>query len=1085
MTRRRVAVIFDDRVRPETTGVYCRRALARMADVEHFRPDELAQIPANRFDLYVNIDDGLRYVLPAHLRPAVWWAIDTHLDGNWSVQKAATFDGVFTAQRAGVELMRSAGIRNVHWLPLACDPEFHQRYDVSKRFDVCFVGNLMPGPRVELIQRLQAKFSSMYVGRDYFHAMAQRYSESRVVFNRSVGPDINMRVFETLACGSLLVTNDLSSDGLNEFFQDGVHLATYRDAEELLERVAFYLEHETQRECIAATGRSEVLAKHTYEHRMRHLLEITSAWSASQRQKRSAPGRLIDHQRDQSVGINVRTPSVPAVARPLTNKSPHYFRHPRPEVANLVPSDATHILDVGCGIGCLGEALRQRQRCRVVGIELDSKAATEAERRLDLVLQGNVESDPFEFPAATFDCIICADVLEHTREPLHVLRRVHQWLSAGGCLVLSIPNVRHLDVITSLAEGRWEYESAGLLDEDHVRFFCRSDVERLLYRAGFEIDRQEVVPGPGHQAWLDAGRPLVLEARGVTVRCTSPEEAEEFFAYQYVIRARRRNLSKEILRNRLIDRHSDDFSSAGIETLRKQYSWPARRPCVPFPAQHSGWFIDGARLILARVLGRHVRVVVEVGSWLGASTRFIADQAPQATVIAIDHWQGSPEHQTRTPWNVLLGHLYETFVALNDQYRDRIVPVRCEAQQGLKLIAELGISPDVIYLDSDHSYQSTRDLIALCRVLFPESVLVGDDFDAGGVQQAVEEVAKNQCLEVATRGTQWRAWMLTSPGQMEPARESIDDHGLTSIIIATYNQLACTQACLESIRMRTDEPYEVIVVDNGSTDGTPAFLKQYPEITLIPNQANRGFPAAMNQGLRAARGRNLLLLNNDTVVTTGWLTRLLGALHSEPCIGVVGPVSNQVSGPQQIPVTYQNLSQLDSFAWQHGKRFSGLVEPSARLVGFCLLFRREVLERIGVLDERFGVGCFEDDDYCLRARQAGFETVIANDAFVHHSGSQTFRHSAVDLDRLMSRNRRKFEEKWGLRGSEPLLILGQPATGYREATSAQNEPLLERRPLPLSLCMIVRDNESTIRPCLESIRPWVDEIVVVDTGSRD
>src|SRR5271156_4896806 len=91
MAIRRVALIFDSVQRPETTGVYCLRALSRLVEVEHFQPGELDLVPRDGFDLYLNIDDGMRYRLPADLHPSAWWAIDTHMDFAWCLQKARGF----------------------------------------------------------------------------------------------------------------------------------------------------------------------------------------------------------------------------------------------------------------------------------------------------------------------------------------------------------------------------------------------------------------------------------------------------------------------------------------------------------------------------------------------------------------------------------------------------------------------------------------------------------------------------------------------------------------------------------------------------------------------------------------------------------------------------------------------------------------------------------------------------------------------------------------------------------------------------------------------------------------------------------
>lgn len=232
MAIQNVAIIFDTTARPDTTGVYCRRALGNLVTFEHFLPTELSRIPRHGFDLYLRIDDGLEYRLPRDLRPSVFWAIDTHLSLPWYMETAPDFDLVFAAQRDGAEQLRGAGIVPASWLPLACDPDFHSKHPADKQWDFSFVGHMFPGPRAELVALLQQHFPASFVGQRFFEDMARTYSASRIVFNRSIRNDINMRVFEALACGSLLMTNNLRTNGQEELFLDGIHLATYDDPEE-------------------------------------------------------------------------------------------------------------------------------------------------------------------------------------------------------------------------------------------------------------------------------------------------------------------------------------------------------------------------------------------------------------------------------------------------------------------------------------------------------------------------------------------------------------------------------------------------------------------------------------------------------------------------------------------------------------------------------------------------------------------------------------------------------------------------------------------------------------------------------------
>ena len=363
----RVAVIFDNTQRPETTGTYCLRALRDLVETEHFLPHELDRIPREGFDLYLNIDDGLRYQLPPELHPIAYWAIDTHLDPVWHAHKGRQFDLVFAAQRDGAESLRRAGINSSAWLPLACDPELHGKHEVAEQYDVAFVGNVFPGPRADLLNLIRRKYPNSFIGQCYFEEMAKTYSAARTVFNRSITNDVNMRVFEGLASGSLLVTNDLSENGLAEIFRDGVHLATYRDHEDLLDKLAFYLRRDSLREEIAAAGRAEVVEKHTYRHRMEQVLQRAEAISSRRVVAPDMPD-VSSPTRGDTTEPGVLTPGLASTAS-RAGHDPTYFDHVRPEVLALVPETALAVLDIGCGAGRLGEAIKLRQRAEVIGVE--------------------------------------------------------------------------------------------------------------------------------------------------------------------------------------------------------------------------------------------------------------------------------------------------------------------------------------------------------------------------------------------------------------------------------------------------------------------------------------------------------------------------------------------------------------------------------------------------------------------------------------------------------------------------------------------------------------------------------------------
>ncbi|MGN7305362.1 glycosyltransferase [Bacillus subtilis] len=312
----------------------------------------------------------------------------------------------------------------------------------------------------------------------------------------------------------------------------------------------------------------------------------------------------------------------------------------------------------------------------------------------------------------------------------------------------------------------------------------------------------------------------------------------------------------------------------------------------------------------------------------------------------------------------------------------------------------------------------------------------------------------------------------------------------TSIIVLTYNQLALTKQCLESIWKHTNNDcIEVIVIDNGSHDGTRDYLKQITSIKAIFNKTNEGFAKACNQGLEVASGDNILFLNNDTVVTNQWLEPMIKLLYQDDKIGMVGPVSNYVSGPQQVPVNYTNVEEIEDFSRLYCLQQRGRSKAVLRLVGFCLLVKKKVLDEVGGFDERFVGGSFEDDDLSLRVLQAGYQLKIALDSFVHHHGHATFTGNPdLSISQLYEENRQRFIDKWKVDvttffDSQPQLTALVPAEADSIlhigcGTGAAGTELLNRQS-----CLLYGIEKDELLQTIAS--PYYEQVISADVETCD
>lgn len=274
-----------------------------------------------------------------------------------------------------------------------------------------------------------------------------------------------------------------------------------------------------------------------------------------------------------------------------------------------------------------------------------------------------------------------------------------------------------------------------------------------------------------------------------------------------------------------------------------------------------------------------------------------------------------------------------------------------------------------------------------------------------------------------------QAWLTFYQNRGEIRQQPLQDKDVNklprvTILILTYNNLLFTKICLHNIYSNTTYPnFEVIAVDNASNDETPSWLSAFalthPNLRVILNTKNLGFAGGNNQGAREADGEYIIFLNNDTVVTQGWVERLLKHMQRDPRIGLIGPVTNSTGNEARIPINYVLPAEMEMFAENRTRALDGQTFNIRMLAFYCVMTRKDQFETIGGLDERFAVGMFEDDDIAVRYLQKGLKVVCAEDVFIHHFHSASFSNLKKDhYNRIFAENRQKYEEKWG-RAWEP------------------------------------------------------------------
>jgi GT2 family glycosyltransferase/predicted HAD superfamily hydrolase len=246
----------------------------------------------------------------------------------------------------------------------------------------------------------------------------------------------------------------------------------------------------------------------------------------------------------------------------------------------------------------------------------------------------------------------------------------------------------------------------------------------------------------------------------------------------------------------------------------------------------------------------------------------------------------------------------------------------------------------------------------------------------------------------------------------------------TAIGMISYNNHEILRLCIDSIISSINPDIKIFIFDNNSDIDTIKSLGEYEllydNIRVIYSKINLGFPSAVNQLLCICKKEFFIILNNDIIVTDKMVEKLVEVAESDSKIGMVGPISNEVSGLQKDNnAKYSTIEEMHKYAAEVREKNKDQILHFPRIAFLCTLIKREVIDKIGGLDERFSPGNYEDDDYCLRAQLAGFKTVIAKDVFIHHYGSKSFKADGGNkYAELLEINKQKFIDKWGVTPDE-------------------------------------------------------------------
>jgi glycosyltransferase involved in cell wall biosynthesis/ADP-heptose:LPS heptosyltransferase/radical SAM superfamily enzyme YgiQ (UPF0313 family)/predicted O-methyltransferase YrrM/2-polyprenyl-3-methyl-5-hydroxy-6-metoxy-1,4-benzoquinol methylase len=451
--------------------------------------------------------------------PKVFWAIDTHQFLSAQIEKSKHFDMVFSAQKNAVSALGP----HAHWLPAGA--AVHEKdYCVERTIEVGFIGNIFPGVhdrRKNILEYLRNTIPGFAVFNNVFlEEKAKLTSRMKIMINISLRNDVNFRVFETLACGALLITDKIYDNGLEDLFKDGEHLITFDSEQDLVEKINYYLKHEDERIRIAEAGKARVLSLYTHKDIVRKALDLIHTL-VNEKHKHSEPaassdtcwcgGALRDsvhplYYRCELCGTHVvRRKYSSEELQKFYTMSGYWHEHQTavfgyPAIEQRAKSDFNDripywfdlvqkyhtkkgaILEIGCAHGGFLYYCRERGIQNVVGVEVDEETCRFARERFGLPHVCSGLFPDVKLPITSFDIITGFDVIEHFADPVAGITAVTKYLSDDGVFIFQTPCYRG-------EADKWTQ----FKPSEHIFLYNESSIKKLFLKCGLEITN--ILPG--------------------------------------------------------------------------------------------------------------------------------------------------------------------------------------------------------------------------------------------------------------------------------------------------------------------------------------------------------------------------------------------------------------------------------------------------------------------------------------------------------------------------------------------------------------------------------------------------------------